>query len=130
MPMLVSTSLHGLVGVALLVISSIGFTNADERTEPIDKDTQPIRLVYLAQPGPGGGGGGGGLKMRTPPPKAERKGPQHGQQPDSGAKAAAAARADAEARGATTDAARSEDPAAGDGTGRADRGGQERSRRR
>lgn len=73
-PMLVSTSLHGLVVAALLVITSIGFTNADERTELIDKDLQPVRLVFFAQPGPGGGGGGGGLKMRTPPPKAERKG--------------------------------------------------------
>ena len=31
-------------------------------------------MVFLAIPGPGGGGGGGGLKMKTPPPRAERKG--------------------------------------------------------
>jgi TonB family protein len=74
-PLLVSTSLHALVGVALLVIGSLGLTNADERTELIEPDPQPIRLVYLALPGPGGGGGGGGLKMPTPPKKAERKGP-------------------------------------------------------
>ena len=35
--MLVSTSLHGLVAAALLVITSIGFTNADERTDVIDQ---------------------------------------------------------------------------------------------
>jgi TonB family protein len=46
---------------------------ADERTEPL-KDAEPMRMVFLVQPGPGGGGGGGGLKMKTPPPKAERKG--------------------------------------------------------
>jgi TonB family protein len=74
-PFLVSTSLHGLVGVALLVIGSLGLTKADERTDIIEPDTKPIRLVYLALPGPGGGGGGGGLKMPTPPRKAERKGP-------------------------------------------------------
>jgi TonB family protein len=75
-PLLVSTSLHGLVLAALMVITSLGLTNADEKTEPIDRDLPPVRLVFLAQPGPGGGGGGGGLKMRTPPPKAQRKGPQ------------------------------------------------------
>jgi TonB family protein len=75
-PLLVSTSLHAVVGVALLVIGSLGLTAAEERTDPIEPETQPIRLVYLALPGPGGGGGGGGLKMPTPPRKAERKGPQ------------------------------------------------------
>jgi TonB family protein len=75
-PLIVSTSLHGLVVAALLVITSLGLTNADEKTEPIDRDAPPVRLVFLAQPGPGGGGGGGGLKMRTPPPKAQRQGPR------------------------------------------------------
>jgi periplasmic protein TonB len=74
-PLLVSTSLHGFVVVALLVVGSLGLTRADERTDPIEPDPQKIRLVYLALPGPGGGGGGGGLKMPTPPKKAERKGP-------------------------------------------------------
>lgn len=74
LPMLVSTSLHGLVAAALLVISSIGFTNADERTEPINIEQKPIRMVYLMQPGPGGGGGGGGLRMKAPATKVERKG--------------------------------------------------------
>lgn len=74
LPMLVSTSLHGLVAVALLIVTSIGFTTADERTELIDKDAPPVRMVFLMQPGPGGGGGGGGLKMPRPAPKVERKG--------------------------------------------------------
>jgi TonB family protein len=76
MPMIVSSSLHGLVAAAMVVISSIGFTTADERTELLDQPQQPIRMVYLMQPGPGGGGGGGGLKMKAPPTKVERKGPQ------------------------------------------------------
>ena len=74
-PMLVSSSLHGLVLVAVMVIGSLGFTAADERTDVIEPRAEPVRLVYLPRIGPGGGGGGGGLKMRTPPPKAQRKGP-------------------------------------------------------
>jgi protein TonB len=74
-PFIVSTSLHAVVGV-LLFIGSLGLTSAAEKTEPIDNNAQPVRLVFLAQPGPGGGGGGGGLKMKPPPPKAQRKGPQ------------------------------------------------------
>jgi TonB family protein len=75
-PLLVSTSLHAAVGVALLVISTLGLTTADERTESIEPDPEPIRLVYLALPGPGGGGGGGGLRMPKPPTKVQRKGPE------------------------------------------------------
>ena len=75
-PFLVSTSLHGVVAALLLIIGSLGLTSADERTDPIDQEAKPVRLVFLAQPGPGGGGGGGGMKMRTPPPKAQRQGVQ------------------------------------------------------
>lgn len=73
MPLLVSTSLHGLVVATVLFVASLGFAVADERTEPL-KDPEPIRMVFLVTPGPGGGGGGGGMKMKSPPPKAERKG--------------------------------------------------------
>lgn len=72
-PLIVSTSLHGLAVATILFIASLGFAVADARTEPIP-NPEPIRMVFLAIPGPGGGGGGGGLKMKTPPPKAERKG--------------------------------------------------------
>ena len=71
-PLIVSTSLHAVAVATILFIASLGFAVADERTESI-KD-EPIRLVFLATPGPGGGGGGGGLKFKTPPPKAQRKG--------------------------------------------------------
>jgi hypothetical protein len=67
MPLIVSTSLHVLVGAALLVIASLDLTRADERTAAIDVRPEPTRLVFLARPGPGGGGGGGGLRMKTPP---------------------------------------------------------------
>jgi periplasmic protein TonB len=73
LPLIVSTTLHGLVAATILFIASLGFASADEKTEPL-KEPEPIRLVFLAIPGPGGGGGGGGLRMKTPPPRAERKG--------------------------------------------------------
>ncbi|HUQ88358.1 MAG TPA: TonB family protein, partial [Vicinamibacterales bacterium] len=72
-PLIVSTSLHAIAIASILLIASLGFAVADERTEPL-KDPEPMRMVFLAIPGPGGGGGGGGLKMKTPPPRAERKG--------------------------------------------------------
>ena len=75
MPLIVSTSLHGIAVAAVLFVASLGFAAADERTEPL-KDPEPVRMVFLVSPGPGGGGGGGGLKMKTPPPKAQRKGVQ------------------------------------------------------
>lgn len=71
-PLVVSTSLHGLAVASILFIASLGLAVADERTEPI-KD-EPIRMVFLVSPGPGGGGGGGGLMQKAPPPKAMRKG--------------------------------------------------------
>lgn len=72
-PLVVSTSLHAIAVGTILFVASLGFAVADERTEPVS-NPEPIRMVFLAQPGPGGGGGGGGLKMKTPPPRAERKG--------------------------------------------------------
>lgn len=71
-PLLVSTSLHGVAIASILFIASLGLAVADERTEPI-KD-EPIRMVFLVSPGPGGGGGGGGLMQKAPTPKAARKG--------------------------------------------------------
>lgn len=75
LPLVVSTSLHGLAVATILFVASLGFAVADERTDPL-KEPEPMRMVFLVSPGPGGGGGGGGLKMKTPPPKAQRKGIQ------------------------------------------------------
>ncbi len=75
LPLIVSTSLHGLAVATILFIASLGFAVADERTEPL-KEPEPIRMVFLVSPGPGGGGGGGGMKMKAPPPRAARKGPE------------------------------------------------------
>lgn len=73
-PVLLSTGLHGLAALTLAALASLGFSlRADQ---PMDEvvSHEPVRLVYLALPGPGGGGGGGGLKQPPPPPKAEREG--------------------------------------------------------
>jgi protein TonB len=73
LPLVASTSLHGIAIATILFVASLGFAVADERTEPL-KDPEPMRMVFLVSPGPGGGGDGGGLTMKTPPPRAERKG--------------------------------------------------------
>ncbi|HWI16405.1 MAG TPA: hypothetical protein VNT81_01570, partial [Vicinamibacterales bacterium] len=75
LPLVVSTSLHGLAVATILFVASLGFAVADERTEAL-KEPEPVRMVFLVAAGPGGGGGGGGLKFKTPPPKAMRKGPE------------------------------------------------------
>src|SRR5262245_3624254 len=74
MPFVVSTSLHAIVAATILFIASLGYASADEPTIPLEKP-EPLRMVFLAIPGPGGGGGGGGFKMKAPPPTAQRKGP-------------------------------------------------------
>jgi TonB family protein len=73
-PLVVSTSLHGLVAATILFLGSLSFAAASEPPTEALKEPEPVRLVFLAVPGPGGGGGGGGLRMKTPPPRAERKG--------------------------------------------------------
>jgi TonB family protein len=73
MPIALSSAVHAGVVATSIVLTTVGLTPAS----PVVESTQarvPMRLVYLATPGPGGGGGGGGLKQRTPPPKAERQG--------------------------------------------------------
>jgi TonB family protein len=73
LPLAVSTAVHVLVAGTVLFVAGLGITAADAPTEPLVKP-EPVRLVFLATPGPGGGGGGGGLKMKKAPPRAERKG--------------------------------------------------------
>lgn len=73
-PVLLSTGLHGMAALALAALASLGFSlRAEQPTDEV-VSREPVRLVYLALPGPGGGGGGGGLKQKLAPPKAEREG--------------------------------------------------------
>src|SRR6266850_1417554 len=72
-PLALSSTLHiGLIAVAVFVATF----NLAPRAATIadDRPADPMRLVFLATPGPGGGGGGGGLQQKAPPPKAMREG--------------------------------------------------------
>ena len=72
-PLALSSTLHlGLMAAAMLVTTWAGAPAAAALIT--DQRHEPMRLVFLATPGPGGGGGGGGLVQRTPPPKALREG--------------------------------------------------------
>jgi protein TonB len=72
-PLAVSTMVH----VALMAFLFIATFNLAPRAAALktdDRPADPLRLVFLATPGPGGGGGGGGLLQKAPPPKAMREG--------------------------------------------------------
>ncbi len=104
-PMLVSSSLHAVVLIALLVIGSLGFTAADERTEVIEPASEPVRLVYVPRFGPGGGGGGGGLKMPNASTQGSTSRTPEGEQPDPGATDPAAGSAGAASTGTASTSA-------------------------
>jgi len=72
-PLAVSTTLHaGLT--ALLFFATFNLSPRAATLKADDRPAEPMRLVFLATPGPGGGGGGGGLRQTPPPPKALRAG--------------------------------------------------------
>ena len=73
-PVLVSTGLHGLAALMIAAIASLGWSLRAEATPDEVVSHEPVRLVYLALPGPGGGGGGGGLRQKLPAPKVQREG--------------------------------------------------------
>lgn len=74
LPVLVSTGLHGLLALTVAAIASLGWSLRAEAPPDDVIAHEPVRLVFLADPGPGGGGGGGGLKQPLPAPKAQREG--------------------------------------------------------
>jgi TonB family protein len=71
LPIALSSALHALIGVAVLLFTTMGLAGPAAVTTPVRNE---LRLVFLAQPGPGGGGGGGGRREPRPAPAAERKG--------------------------------------------------------
>jgi TonB family protein len=70
-PLAASTGFHGVVLAAVALWPLFGLAITTE--VPIEKGPE-VRLVFLAQPGPGGGGGGGGLRQPKPPARIARKG--------------------------------------------------------
>lgn len=72
LPAAVSAAAHLVIGAVVTLAATSGVDSATARHDyPL---ANPMRLVYLALPGPGGGGGGGGLRQVTPPPEATREG--------------------------------------------------------
>lgn len=73
-PLAVSSTLHiALIAVALFV-ATFNLAPRAASLKADDSLADPMRLVFVATPGPGGGGGGGGLLQKAPPPKALREG--------------------------------------------------------
>ena len=73
-PLAVSSTLHaGVIAVAVF-IATFNLSPRAATLRGDDHRADPMRLVFLATPGPGGGGGGGGLQQTAPPPTAMREG--------------------------------------------------------
>jgi periplasmic protein TonB len=72
-PLALSSVVHAGAAAAL-VFATLNYTPRAAALRLDDAPAEPMRLVFLAAPGPGGGGGGGGLLQRAPAPKALREG--------------------------------------------------------
>jgi TonB family protein len=73
LPLAVSSTLHaGLVTFAVF-LATFNFSPRAASLTAENPPADPMRLVFVATPGPGGGGGGG-LLQKAPAPKALRQG--------------------------------------------------------
>jgi protein TonB len=73
-PLAVSSTLHVVVMLIAVFIATFNLAPRAASLSVDDHRADPMRLVFVATPGPGGGGGGGGLRQKAPPPKAMREG--------------------------------------------------------
>ena len=74
LPLALSSTLHaGLIAFGVF-LATLNLAPRAAALKSDDRPVDPMRLVFLATPGPGGGGGGGGLRQPAPPPKARREG--------------------------------------------------------
>jgi len=71
--LILSSTLHVLMIGVVATLATVGVAPV-VATALAEPHADPMRLVFLATPGPGGGGGGGGLLQKAPPPKAQREG--------------------------------------------------------
>ena len=83
MPLALSSTLHASLIALAVFLATFDLSPRAASLRPDERPADPMRLVFVATPGPGGGGGGGGLLQKAPPPKAMREGPQPNQQSDS-----------------------------------------------
>jgi periplasmic protein TonB len=73
-PLALSSTLHaGLIAFAVF-LATLNLSPHAASLKTDERPADPMRLVFMATPGPGGGGGGGGLLQKAPPPKALREG--------------------------------------------------------
>src|SRR5262245_36461648 len=61
LPFAVSSTLHAGVFAAAVFVLTFGPSPVATMVSSFDPPPDPMRLVFLNEPGPGGGGGGGGL---------------------------------------------------------------------
>ena len=76
LPLAVSSTLHAGFVAVVVFITTFNLAPRAATLTTATIDNEPMRLVFLATPGPGGGGGGGGLLQKPPAPKAMREGRQ------------------------------------------------------
>src|SRR5439155_27104727 len=70
-PLVVSSTVHVTIVVAAIAIATFGLTPKEAMLAADAHPAEPMRLVFLATPGPGGGGGGCGLLRKAPPAELE-----------------------------------------------------------
>jgi len=73
-PLAVSSTLHAGIVAVVVFITTFNLAPRAASLKIDDHPADPMRLVFVATPGPGGGGGGGGLQQKPAPPKALRQG--------------------------------------------------------
>jgi protein TonB len=73
-PLALSSTFHAGIVAFVVFITTFNLAPRAASLKNEDRPADPMRLVFVAIPGPGGGGGGGGLLQRPAPPKALRQG--------------------------------------------------------
>jgi TonB family protein len=74
LPLALSSTLHVSLIALAVFLAAFNLSPRAASLRPEERPADPMRLVFVATPGPGGGGGGGGLLQKAPPPKASREG--------------------------------------------------------
>ena len=74
LPLALSSTLHASLVAVAVFLATFNLSPRAASLRPNDRPADPMRLVFVATPGPGGGGGGGGLLQKPPPPRARREG--------------------------------------------------------
>ncbi len=73
-PFALSSTVHAGIVAFAVFLATFNLSPRAAVLKTDDHSADPMRLVFLATPGPGGGGGGGGLQQKPAPPKALREG--------------------------------------------------------